>query len=97
MEPTQEERMARRVRRLATASVVVLLVGGCVAMIPWLGTGLVVFISWIALVIWMLVGVVSLVESLQLGRDDLAVYSMFVVVMPIVVYGFHLWIMSSGS
>src|SRR5262245_49244245 len=89
------ERIARRIRRQAMASVVVLLVGVGVAMIPWLGTGLVVFIGWIPLLIWMLIGIVSLVESVQLRRDDLAVYSVFVAAMPIVVYGFHLRIMSS--
>jgi hypothetical protein len=79
---------------LALASLLLLLVGMGAAMIPWLGTGLVVFLGWIPLLMWVVVGTVSLTESLQLGRTDLTLYSMFVVTVPIAVYCYHLWIMS---
>ena len=85
-----------KIKTRAVLSIVIVVVGIGAVMIPWLGTLLVLFLGWIPLLIWFVVGIRSLRESVRLQRIDLIACSAITITAPIVVYGFHLWVISQG-
>jgi hypothetical protein len=96
IERSQEERTAERIRSRARISIWILLVGVGVVMVPWLGTMFILMVGWIPLLGWLLVGLSSLRESLHVRRSDLYIPSVFTSVVPIIVYVFHMWVISHG-
>jgi hypothetical protein len=71
-------------------------VGIGVAAIPFLGTILMLLVGWIPLLRWLMGGIDPYFHAVRLQRRSLQILASFSLMVPVAVYGFHVWVISHG-
>jgi hypothetical protein len=85
-----------RVLARAGISLLILVFGILLVMIPWAGTLFVVLLGWLPLIAWSIVNLKGFKVAAKERDFMLYVFSGFSVLVPVVVYGFHLWVLNLG-
>lgn len=96
MDDADPENFADQVNTRAVQSVMLLVGGIGVAMIPFLGTMLMLLVGWIPLLLWVMGSIDPYFHAVRLHRRSLRLLAGFSLVVPIAVYGFHVWVVSHG-